>query len=120
MATSRVVASTATEKSLHLPPSFLKKRHLDTDRRRERRDIRLSSPSSPAIFSCSESQMVRFSAHMVAFLRDHRSWPVWLEKEEKSKDDEMLKKKKGNAELSKSTKECILGRGHWKTWKCSL
>lgn len=32
---------------------------------------------SPAIFSCRGSQMVRFSAHMVVFLRDHHSRPAW-------------------------------------------
>lgn len=36
---------------------------------------------SPVIFSCRESQMVRFSAHMVVFLGDRHSWPAWHKKE---------------------------------------
>lgn len=35
---------------------------------------------SPVIVSSRGCQMVRFCAHMVVFLRDHRSWPAWRKK----------------------------------------
>lgn len=46
--------------------------------RAERRSSVSSRP--PRFLSCRGSQMVRFSAHTVIFLRDQNSWPDWRKK----------------------------------------
>ncbi len=55
---------------------------------------------SPAIFRCRGSQMVRFSAHMVVFLRDHHSWPAW----QKNKKQKTKKQNKNRDEMQRNDK----------------
>lgn len=63
-----------------LTTCFIFKRDILTLTGGRRRETFVSFFSSPAIFSCRASQMVRFSAHMVMFLRDHHFWPDWEKK----------------------------------------
>lgn len=56
---------------------FIFKKDISTLTGGRRREAFVALISSPVIFSCSGSQMVRFSAHMFVFLRDHHAWPAW-------------------------------------------
>lgn len=91
--TSHVFASTAAEKLWHLPRPLCLFSKKETSWHWQATGGEGHSslfPLNPCDF-CSKCQMVWFSAHMVAFFRDHSSWPVWHKKKERKRKARMMR-----------------------------